>query len=85
MEDKLTKFIYDTFEISRDFKYHFRNLYGLTFVFKDDVITIRNNISSYSIRPVGIIYEKEGEFYFAPLEHTDEINEIVKEYVKYLK
>lgn len=86
MEDRITKFVYDTFEITRDSKYHFKKLYGLTLVFKDDVITIKNRVSSYSLKPVGIIYEENKEFYFAPLDRTASLNEIVKEYVeKYLK
>lgn len=82
MEDKITRFIYDTFEIERDSKYHFRNLYGLTFVFKDDVITMRNHVRSYSISPIGIIYKENEEYYFAPLDRTATLNEIIKEYVE---
>ena len=43
---------------------------------------INNNLSSAEILPIGIIYDENGEYYFAPLHETDEIHEIVKSFVE---
>lgn len=82
MEDKIKEFVYDTFEIETDSEYQFKELYGLTLVFKNDIITIGKRISSCSLSPVGIIYEENNEYYFAPLDKSVSLRDIVREYVK---
>ncbi|WP_407412708.1 hypothetical protein [Methanobrevibacter sp.] len=85
MEDKIKELVYDAFEIERDIEYQFKKLYGLTFVFKNDATIIKKRLSSNSLTPVGIIYEENNEYYFAPLDRNVSISDVVREYVKYLK
>lgn len=63
-------------------EYHFGERCGLTFVFKKDTVFLNSELASIEINPIGIIYEENDEFYYAPLHGEDEIDEIVKEYVK---
>lgn len=81
MEDKLKKFVYDTFEIETDSKYQFKEMYGLTFVFKNETVMIKKRLSSNSLSPVGIIYKENDEYYFAPLDKNVSISDAVHEYV----
>ncbi len=77
-------------EIRRSFKIklitsiRFKEVCGFTFVFKETINIVRNTISSAEIKPLGIIYSENGEYYFAPLENISNIEEIVKEYVRYM-
>ncbi|WP_407376545.1 hypothetical protein [Methanobrevibacter sp.] len=80
--DEIEKFLEDAFNIKNITKYHFKTLCGFTFVFKSKIMTFNDNISSASIKPEGIIFKENGEYLFAPLDRTYEINEIIKEYVK---
>lgn len=82
MEDKLKKFVYDTFEIETDSEYQFKEMYGLTFVFKNETVMINKRLSSKLLSPVGIIYEENDEYYFAPLDEKISPSDAVKEYVK---
>ena len=61
-------------------EYHFRKHCGFTFALRYDTIIINEELSSISIEPVGIIYEENGEYYYAPLDSSDEIAEIIKEF-----
>jgi hypothetical protein len=54
----------------------------LTFGFKSEIASVRDSVSSASIIPMGIIYRENDEYYFAPLDETYQINEIVKEFVE---
>lgn len=60
----------------------FKKMYGFTFVFETKIIHTNNLLASSEIRPVGIIYEENDEFYFAPLDEVDDINGIVEEFVE---
>ena len=80
--DEVKNVICKTLGFEKIDRYHFKRLYGFTFVFKSQLISIRDNLASAEISPIGIIYEENGEYYFAPLHHTDEISEIIKEYVE---
>lgn len=82
MKDELINDIGGFFEISQDTDFEFKEFYGLTFVFKRKIVHFRNRISSAEIAPVGIIYEENGEYCFAPLDRTEDIHEIVREYVE---
>lgn len=81
MENKIKEFVYDAFEIEVDSEYQFKELYGLTFVFKNDVTIIKKRLSSNSLSPVGIIYEENDEYYFAPLDKSVSLSSVVREYV----
>ena len=82
MDELVQDFIEDIFDFKIDTEYHFKTLYGLTFVFKSEIATVRDNVSSASIIPMGIIYRENDEYYFAPLDETYQIDDIVKEFVE---
>ncbi|WP_462315831.1 hypothetical protein [Methanobrevibacter sp.] len=86
MRDKIINDLGGLFEITQDTAFEFKELYGFTFVFKSRIVRFRDRISSAEIAPAGIIYEEKGQYYFAPLDRTVDIPEIVREYVeKHLK
>lgn len=82
MDKFIEELIEDIFEIKIDKEYHFRKLCGFTFAFKEEVAFIKNKISSADLRPVGIIYEENGEYWLAPLYDAIEIDEVVHEFVR---
>lgn len=75
-------FIENLLEIKKIEEYDFHEIYGFTFVFKKKFLFINDYSSSAEIRPLGIIYEESGEYYLAPIDVVDEIDEVVKEFVK---
>jgi hypothetical protein len=81
MLDNTIDEIMDIFEIQHSTKIEFKEVCGFTFVSISKINIIRNNVSA-EIRPLGIIYEENDEYYFAPLHGADNIEEIIKEYVK---
>ena len=70
------------FKINQDTEFKFKDSYGFTFVFEENILRINEKISSAELKPVGIIYEENDEYYFAPLYGRDNIDEIIREYVK---
>ena len=82
MKDDFEKFIEDMFKIDKHENFEFKTLYGFTFVFQKWILTYGENYSSSEIKPVGIIYEENGEYYLAPLDETIEIDAIIKEFVR---
>lgn len=82
MVEQMKNIIYDFFDIKKIREYEFRTICGFTFVFEKEEMRINNELSSAEIMPVGIIYDENGEYYFAPLHETDEIDEIVKKFVE---
>ena len=60
----------------------FHKINGIALVFITETITTEKNILSYEIKPLGIIYSKKNNYYFAPLTKNYDIQRIVKEYVK---
>ena len=86
MKDEIMDFVLDQFGIDRDTTFEFRELCGFTFVFQKSIFTYKDSCSSAEIKPVGIIYEENGEYYLAPLDEVNKIDAIVKEFVEiYLK
>ena len=81
MSDDIFKDIEKMFEVNQDTIIEFKRLYGFTFVFKTKIITFHDSISSAEIKPLGIIYDEKGEYYFAPLHRSVNISRVVKEYV----
>ena len=75
-------FLKDLFEISEEKSIEFKELCGFTFAFMTKTTIIKDKISAYEISPVGIIYAENDEYYFAPLDNTDDPGEIIEEYVK---
>lgn len=82
MDDTIAAFLEDNFNIRNIDDFEFHECFGFTFAFKREIICINDQLSSASITPVGIIYEENGEYYFAPLHENVEIDEIIKEYIK---
>lgn len=70
------------FKINQNTEYKFKKNYGFTFVFEEKILEIDEKISSAEIKPLGIIYEENGEYYYAPLHVTTEIDMIVKKFVE---
>lgn len=82
MDSNIKKLVEDFMEIEQIDEYQFREIYGFTFVFKKKSLLFNNQISSSEIKPIAIIYEEKGEYYLAPIDVVDEIEEVVKEFVR---
>ena len=82
MDKNIKNFVHDALNFKVTVEYDFRKLYGFTFAFKSEFIRMRNQLTSASITPVGIIYEENDEFYLAPLYDDIEIDEVIKSYVE---
>ena len=82
MKEEIKRMMYNSFDYTQEMKYHFHEAYGFTFVFKEELLTFNEIPTSLEIKPIGIIYEEKGEYYLAPLCGLDNLDEIVKEYVK---
>lgn len=83
MDLKVEKFINEFIEFNHKRKYLFSEVCGFTFAFKEEFAIVRGNVTSAMIEPVGIIYEENGEYFFAPLAEMYELDEIIKEYVNF--
>ena len=71
--------------IRKESFYEFRELYGFTFVFENTTVYFKDTIASADIKPVGIIYEENEDYYFAPLtDKPENLKKIIKEYVKFI-
>lgn len=81
MKDEIIDFLAGELDMEGNVEFEFRELYGFTFVFQKWFLSYEENFSSAEIKPVGIIYEENGEYYLAPLGKADNIHEIVREYV----
>ena len=79
MENEIRNFINDIFDIDQKTEYYFHELHGFTFVIKEEFSMIHGQVSSAQLEPIGIIYEENDEFYFAPLDKVDKIDAIVED------
>lgn len=70
------------FKINQNTEFKFKDSYGFTFVFEENILSINEKISSAELKPVGIIYEENDEYYFAPLDEVGDIKAIINEFVK---
>lgn len=82
MSDNLIEDLRKIFEITNYTRLEFKELYGLTFVAQSRIDVMKGNVSSASIKPLGIIYQENGEYYFIALGEVQNIPGIVREYVK---
>ena len=82
MDKHIISFLEDIVGYEEIQEYEFEKLYGFTFVFKKAIFTINDKISAAEIKPVGIIFEENGEYYLAPIDVIDEIEQVVKEFVE---
>lgn len=74
-------FIKDVLKISEKIEYEFREIHGFTFVFETSITSLGDKISSAEIKPVGIIYDENGEYYLAPLDNDIQNEAIIKDFV----
>ena len=84
MKDRILKDLEEIFNINEDMKIEFKAMCGFTFVFITRIFAINDKLSSAEINPAGIIYDENGQYYFAPLYDVNNIEEIVQEFVKEL-
>ena len=70
------------FKITQDTEFKFKDSYGFTFVFEENILRINEKISSVELKPIGIIYEENDEYYFAPLDEVGDIKAIINEFMK---
>ena len=82
MKDEIIDFLSGELDMEGNVEFEFCELYGFTFVFQKWFLSYEENYSSAEIKPVGIIYEENGEYYLAPLDETIEIDAIIKEFVR---
>ena len=82
MSDDIVRDLQNIFEIKEESYYEFKEIYGLTFAFQTKIHHIKGILSSAEIRPLGIIYTENEEFYFVPLDRVKNLPEIIEEYVK---
>lgn len=68
------------FDVRKD--YLFREVCGFTFVFEKEEMWSHSQIASAEIKPIAIIYEENGQYYLAPIDVVDQIEEVVKEFVR---
>lgn len=78
----MKNFISDIANFKESSEYDFYEICGFTFVFKSEFLQVKNQISSASITPIGIIYDENEEYYFAPLADDVNVDNIVKNYLK---
>lgn len=81
MDRDIKKFIEDNLNIEEINEYQFREVCGFTFAFKKETLIINDQLSSAEIKPIAIIYEENGQYYLAPIDVVDEIEEVVKQFV----
>ena len=82
MRDDFLDGLRNALKIREEKNYEFRNVDGLTFAFMTRIVTVNGKISSAEIRPQGIIYEENGQYYFAPLDPAAEVEPLIKEFVR---
>lgn len=82
MDNYIKEFVEDFFDIASIEEYSFHEIYGFTLTFKKETVFIDEQIASAEIKPIAIIYEENGEYYLAPIDVVDEIDEVVKEFVE---
>ena len=82
MSDDIIRDLQNIFEIKEETYYEFKEVHGLTIVFQTKIHHIKGILSSAEIRPLGIIYTENEEFYFVPLDRVKNLPEIIEEYVK---
>ena len=66
MSDNILKDIEEFLELENYTDYEFKEVCGLTFAFKREIIMIKGRISAASIAPVGIIYEETANIIWHP-------------------
>lgn len=84
MKEKIDRIMSEIMKMDKNSKFIFKNMCGLTFVYEETFFMCGEKISSAEMKPVGIIYEENDDFYFAPLDEIDKIEPIIKEFVAFM-
>jgi hypothetical protein len=82
MSDEILELIMDEFGFKQTVEINFREVCGLTFVIKTSILEMNEKLSSAEVKVVGIIYEENDEYYFAPLDEIDKKDPIIEEFVE---
>lgn len=82
MDKEVKEFLDEMLEITNDIEYVFEKRFGLTFVFRRDITFIRDKITSAEIIPIGIIYEENDQYYFAPYMTRTRLRQLLKNLLK---
>ena len=82
MSDNIIDDMMENFNITEDIEIEFRKINGFTFVFESKITSLNDKISSGEIKPLGIIYRQNKDYYFAPLDDKANVKEIVEKYLK---
>ena len=80
MMDEIRKHLNKHLKYIKIESFEFKTLYGFTFVFKTTFRSMKGEITSADISPVGIIYSENDELYFAPLCDKYDLDEVVRKY-----
>lgn len=82
MKDEILEFIKDEFEFDEKVEIDFREICGFTFVIKTSILKLNEKLSSAEVKVIGIIYEENDEYYFAPLDKVGKKDPIIEEFVE---
>ena len=81
MKDEIMEFLKEGFNFDEITEFHFREICGFTFVIKKSFLKLKERYASAEVKTVGIIFEENGEYYFAPLDKHSKKEQIIKEFV----
>ena len=82
MSDNILNDLKEIFEIKEDTIIEFKEICGFIFVFKTRIQSIKDKVPSAEIKPLGVIYTENDDYYYTPLDKDADINEIIGEFVK---
>ena len=82
MNDDIMELVKYAFNFDETVEFHFREIYGFTFVIKKSFLKLNKKVTSAEVKVAGIIFEENGEYYFAPLDKHSKKEQIIKEFVE---
>ena len=82
MNDEIMELVKNILNFDETVEFHFREIYGFTFVIKKSFLKLNEKVTSAEVKVAGIIFEENGEYYLAPIDVIDEIEQVVKEFVE---
>ena len=82
MNDEIMELVKNILNFDETVEFHFREIYGFTFVIKKSFLKLNKKVTSAEVKVAGIIFEENGEYYFAPLDKHSKKEQIIKEFVE---
>ena len=82
MNDEIMELVKNILNFDETVEFHFREIYGFTFVMKKSFLKLNEKVTSAEVKVAGIIFEENGEYYFAPLDKHSKKEQIIKEFVE---